>query len=320
VDLRQLQALTAIADTGSFSAAAAKLHTVQSNVSSHVAHLERELGAQLVDRHSGELTEEGQAVLERARRIADELDAIVADLSSMREEVVGTVRLGVIGTTARWLTPLLLEALAGAHPKLRLVVGEGTSAMLEPQVASGSLEVAVVNLPQPLPELAETPLFDEDLILVVPPEHPLSDRSEVDLSDLDGLELLLPATGTTYRQELDEAAARAGVSLVARAEIDGLRLIASLTARGLGPSILPATTAAEGLDGFARIAVSSLPRRRVGVVLRRRGRPSAAARATLEVLADVVERRVGKQYGIHPPGTRRSGGDRAAGAGRSGDS
>ena len=301
MDLRQLQALVAIADTGSFSAAAGKLHTVQSNVSSHVAHLERELGAQLVDRQSGGLTEEGLAVVDRARRVGDELEAIVADLASMRADVVGTVRLGVIGTTARWLTPPLLEALAGAHPQVRVVVGEGTSAMLEPQVASGALEIAVVNLPQPLPELTEIPLFDEDLLLVVPPGHSLSERSEVDMSDLDGLELLLPAAGTTYRQELDEAAARAGVQLVGRAEIDGLRLTASLTARGFGPSILPATTAAEGLDGFIRIAVSGLPRRRVGAVVRRRGRPSAAARASLEVLVDLVERRTGRQYGIHPP-------------------
>ncbi len=302
MDLRQLQALTAIADTGSFSAAAASLHTVQSNVSSHIARLERELGAQLVDRQAGQLTEEGQAVAERARRVADELDAIVADLAALRAEVVGTVRLGVIGTTARWLTPLLLEALAGAHPQVHLVVGEGTSTMLEPQVATGAHEIAVVNLPQAFPDLTATALFDEDLILVVPPDHALADRSRVDLGDLDGLELLLPASGTTYRQELDEAAREAGVALVPRAELDGVRLMASLTARGFGPSILPATTAAEGLDGFVRITVGGLPRRRVGAVVRRRARLSAPARAVLDILREVVERRADEQYGIHPAG------------------
>lgn len=73
MDFRQLQALIAIADHGSFSAAAASLQTVQSNVSSHVARLERELGVQLVDRQGGRLTEEGQAVVERGRRVAAEL-------------------------------------------------------------------------------------------------------------------------------------------------------------------------------------------------------------------------------------------------------
>jgi DNA-binding transcriptional LysR family regulator len=301
MDLRQLQALTAIADHGSFSAAAAALHTVQSNVSSHVARLEKELGAPLVDRHAGQLTEEGQAVVERARRISGELDAIVADIAALRHEVAGTVRIGVIGTTARWLTPLLLERLAAVHPKVHLVVGEGTSTTLEPRVAGGALDIAVVNLPQASPDLIETPLFDEDLILVVAPDHDLADRAEVALGDLDGFELLLPASGSTYRQELDAAAREAGVTLVARAELDGLRLMASLTARGLGPSILPATTAAEGLDGFRRITVGGLPRRHVGAVIRRRGRPSAPARALMEILETVVNERIDTQYGIHAP-------------------
>jgi DNA-binding transcriptional LysR family regulator len=301
MDLRQLQALTAIADHGSFSAAAVALHTVQSNVSSHVARLEKELGVPLVDRHAGQLTEEGQAVVERARRIAGELEAVVADVAALRHEVIGNARVGIIGTTARWLTPQLLERLGDLHPKVRLVVGEGTSSTLEPQLLSGAIDVAVVNLPQTSPDLVASPLFDEDLILVVPPDHPLADRTHVDLADLDGLQLLLPATGSTFRQELDVAATVAGVNLVPRAELDGLRLMASLTARGLGPCILPATTAAEGLDGFVRIGVGGLPRRHVGAVVRRRGRPSAPGRALLEVLKTVIGEQLGRQYGIHPP-------------------
>jgi DNA-binding transcriptional LysR family regulator len=301
MDLRQLQALVAIDDTGSFSAAAGALHTVQSNVSSHVARLERELGAQLVDRQAGALTEEGRAVVERARRIATELAAITADVAALRDEVSGTVRVGVISTTARWLTPLLLEALASSHPKVRPVVVEGTTSTLEPQLTAGAFDVAVVNLPVSLSDLVATPLFDEDLTLVAPADHPLAARRRVELSDLDGQPLLLPAPGTTFRHELDEAARAAGVTLVPRAELDGLRLMASLTARGFGPSILPATTAAEGLDGFARVAVGGLPRRRVGAVIRRRGRPSAPARALLEVLASVVEHHVDVQWGIHAP-------------------
>ena len=301
MDLRQLQALVAIADHGSFSAAATALHTVQSNVSSHVARLERELGAQLVDRTAGALTEEGQAVVDRARRIQAELEAAVADVASMRSEVSGTVRVGIIGTTARWLTGLLLEALARAHPQVRLVVGEGTSSTLEPQLAAGALDVAVVNLPQAHPDLDARPLFDEDLVLVVAPGHPLARRAEVAMVDLAGVELLLPPAGTAYREDLDLAAAAAGVTLASRAELDGLRLMASLTARGLGPSILPATTAAEGLDGFARVGVAGLPRRRVGAVVRRRGRPSAPARALLDVLDQVVGQQLGVQYGLHAP-------------------
>ena len=105
MDFRQLAALAAIADHGSFSAAAKALFTVQSNVSAHVARLERELGVTLVDRSRGCLTEEGEVVVARARAVQNELDAIYADLASRGKEVAGDARLGVIGTTARWLVP-----------------------------------------------------------------------------------------------------------------------------------------------------------------------------------------------------------------------
>jgi DNA-binding transcriptional LysR family regulator len=299
MDLRQLQALVAIADHGSFSAAAAALHTVQSNVSSHIARLERELGVQLVDRHGSRLTEEGQAVLERARRVSAELEAAVADVAALRHEVTGTARIGMIGTTARWLAPLLLDRMAAAHPKVRLVVGDGTSATLEPHLAAGSLDAAVVNLPQSNPELVERPLFDEDLVLVVPSGHSFASKGPVALAELDGFELLLPAPGTIFRAEIDGACRAAGITLVPRAEVDGVRLIASLTLVGYGPAILPATGVAEGLPGFTRVAVTGLPRRTVGLVLRRRGRPSAPARAMLEILDGVVNANLDPRRGLH---------------------
>ena len=84
MDLRQLNHLIAVAEHQSFSAAARALHTVQSNVSTHVAKLEKELGAALIDRHTMQPTAEGRAVLERARRIRTELQAINDDIVSMR--------------------------------------------------------------------------------------------------------------------------------------------------------------------------------------------------------------------------------------------
>ena len=82
MDVRQLQALVAVAEHGTFSGAAKALHTVQSNISAHVARLERELGVKLVDRHSGRLTAEGTAVVARARRVQSELDSIRADVAA----------------------------------------------------------------------------------------------------------------------------------------------------------------------------------------------------------------------------------------------
>lgn len=300
MDLRQLAAVVAVAEHGSFSAAADALHTVQSNVSTHVARLERELGAVLIDRSAGRLTEEGEAVVARARRIRAELDAIVADVAALHHEVVGTVRLGAIGTTARWLVPALLAEVGSRHPKVRMFVIEATTTTLEPQLASGALDLAIVNLPIPAPDIAAEPLFDEDLLLVVPSEHPLAGKERVAMSDLDGLELLLPAPGTSFRTEIDTACATAGVSVRPRAELDGVRLMASLTMEGHGPAILPATAIPLWLAGNWRaLPVDGLPRRCVGLALRRRGLPAAPARALIDVIRDVVSADADTQPGLH---------------------
>ena len=147
MELRHLQALAAISDHRTFSAAAEHLGTVQSNISAHVARLERELGAPMIDRSDGRLTEEGMVVLARARRILAELDALVSDVAACKDEVSGTVRVGMIATTAPWLVPRLMEAVRHRHPKLRLVVVEGTTTGLEPQLASEQLDLALLNLP-----------------------------------------------------------------------------------------------------------------------------------------------------------------------------
>src|SRR5262249_55760982 len=155
---RQLSALVAVADHRSFSAAARALYTVQSNVSAHIAHLERELGVQLVDRSKGRLTPEGEVVVARARRIQRELEALTADVTSMGEEVAGEAHLGLIGTAARWLTPQLLPAVHEAHPKVHLVILEASTTSLIPQLVAGQLDLAIVNLPISDPDVDTTPL------------------------------------------------------------------------------------------------------------------------------------------------------------------
>jgi LysR family hydrogen peroxide-inducible transcriptional activator len=301
MDLKHLQALLGIADTGSFSAAAASIGTVQSNVSAHVARLERELDVQLVDRASGRLTDEGEVVVARTRQMMNELEAMVADVTALRQEVVGTVRLGMIGTTGRWLVPQLFDLLRVRHPHIHLNVAEGSSVQLEQQLASGQLDLAVVTFPLSGDEIMAAQLFDEDLVLVLPPGHPLGSEARVDLERVSELELLLPAPGTALRSEIDSATGPARITLRPTMELDGVRLIASLAFDGYGPAILPATAVPGHLRGrFPVLPVDGLPRRRVGVAQRRRGLPSAPARAVIDVLGLVVRDTLSMPEGIHP--------------------
>ena len=300
MDLRQLAALVAIDEAGTFSAAADRLHTVQSNVSTHVARLERELGAVLVDRAAGRLTEEGKAVVARARRIHAELDALVSDVASMRNEVAGHVGMGVIGTTGRWLLPPLLATMSARHPRIGMAILEGNTTSLLPQLRTGTLDLAVVNLPVDDAEIAWDPLFEEDLMVLAALDHPLAQLEHVGLPELADHQLLLPPPGRSIRVELDRAAASAGVALAAKAELDGLRLIASLALEGFAPAVLPATAVPGWLQGGWRlIPIHGVGRRQVSVARRRAGLPSTAARALREVVADVVAAQAGSQVGVH---------------------
>src|SRR5210317_1973643 len=168
MDLRQLSALVAIADHGSFSAAARALFTVQSNVSGHIGKLERELGVTLIDRSAGRLTDEGERVLERARRILNELDDIASDIASLDSEVSGEARVGMIGTAAEWLAPGVMEEMSRRHPLVHTVLSEGSTSALVPNVLTSLLNAAVIHLPIDEPDLSAETLFSEELLLRVP--------------------------------------------------------------------------------------------------------------------------------------------------------
>ncbi|MGH2685356.1 MAG: LysR family transcriptional regulator substrate-binding protein, partial [Actinomycetota bacterium] len=138
------------------------------------------------------------------------------------------------------------------------------------------------------------------LLVVAPEGHPLAERDEVSLVDLAEHELLLGPPGTALRNELDAEAAAAGVTLRPQAELDGIRLIASLTFEGFGASILPATAVPGWLQGrWRRVTVPELTPRTVGLGRRRRGLPSTPARALADVLRWVVDEQGRRQPGLH---------------------
>ena len=298
MDLRQLNHLLAVTDHHSFSAAARVLHTVQSNVSTHVAKLEKELGVTLIDRATMQPTPEGMAVIERARRIATEMQSISDDITSMHDEVAGSVRIGCIGTTARWIATPLLRRMKETAPGLHPILVDATTASLTPRVSTGDLDLAVVNTPVVDAGLVTEPLFDEERIVVAPNDHPLAEHDTVSITDLTDHEIMLTPVGTTFRDAVDEELARSGLRLRAAAEIDGLRLLTSLAYQGYAPALLPASAASGYSDEiWTIIRVDGLARRSVGLTRSARTTPSTPARAAREVLLKVI-----REIGPHQPG------------------
>lgn len=304
MEIRQLEALIGIADSGSFSRAAETLGTVQSNISNRIARLEAELGTELVNRATGVLTESGEIVAERARRVLGELRAIASDVSELDAEIHGQVVLGMIGTAGRWVVPLLLEAQRATYPHIALRIIEGSNSVIEPQLVKGQLDLAVLAWPILAHELSEVDLFSEDLVLIVDRSHPLAAMSEpLSFATLSRYEILLPLQGTPIRREIDEASRTVDVELRPLIELDGLRTIASLTFDGHGPSILPATMLSRHLrDKFVARHIDRIAKRRVVLATRRFGFPAAPVRAIHALLVDIVTHASHVPDGVYLPG------------------
>ena len=304
MEIRQLEALVGIAEHGTFSSAAEALGTVQSNISNRIARLEAELGSELIDRASGALTESGTVVVERARRILSEVGAIAADVSELTADIRGRVSVGMIGTAGRWIVPLLLEAQRQSFPHISLRITEGTNSVIEPQLISGVLDIAVLAWPVEPPELSEIDLDSEDLLLICESTHPLAQRSSITFNDIEPYEVLLPFPGTPIRREIDEAAHAQGVELRPLIELDGLRTIASLTFDGHGPSILPSTMLSKHLrPKFCAVPIEGIALRRVCLVRRRFGFPAAPVRAIHALLMQVVREARSVPEGVVVPAT-----------------
>ncbi len=239
----------------------------------------------------------------RARRVLAEIDALVADVAACKDEVAGTVRVGMIGTTARWLVPRLIDAARLRHPKLRLVVVEGNTTGLEPQLAAGQLDLAILNLPVPGRDLVARPLFEEDLMLACPRGTRWPRRAERSPSRTSrNSSCSSPCRGPRSATSSTRRSGPSASPFCPPPRSTGCALIASLAFEGYGPAVLPATAIPSVLRHQVHpLPVEGLPRRRVGVAQRSRGLPSAPTRALLELLTLAVEKPDGRPQGLHVP-------------------
>jgi LysR family hydrogen peroxide-inducible transcriptional activator len=292
MELRHLDTLLAIADEGSFTAAADSLSTVQSNVSEQVRQLEGELGAQLLirNRRGAQPTECGDVVLEHARRIRRELESMRAHLSTVQGLEVGDASLGIVGTASRWVVPPLVAELRQRAPGVRLRIVEAASERLIADAAAGELAYAVVTEPVSHPRLHSETLLEEEIVAVVPADLPLPPRP-LTFAELAQHGLVLPPLENPLRQEVEQAARRAGLELKIRVEVEGIRLVADLVSAGAGASVLPETAVPPELVNVVAMPLADMPPRRLALVTGRDTNPSLADLALRECLLRVVAER-----------------------------
>jgi DNA-binding transcriptional LysR family regulator len=292
VDIRHLEALLAVAEEGSFTAAADRLHTVQSNVSEHVRQLEAELGVQLLvrGRRGTAPTEFGVRVIDRARAVRSELDALHKDVSMLQGLETGHATLGVVGTVSRSLVPVVVSEMRRVAPGLSLRLTEGASERLAAEVAERELASAVVTEPVNDPRLHVEHLRDEELVALVPIASSLSGPGPVSLKVIAREPMILPPASNPLRDEIETAARAERVELRVPIEVEGVRLIADLVAAGAGVSILPETAVPDDHNKMRSMRIARMPPRRLAIVTARGVQLSLADQAVHDAVRRLVRR------------------------------
>ncbi|WP_040792435.1 LysR family transcriptional regulator [Nocardia paucivorans] len=281
MEIHQLRYLAAVVDEGSFTDAAARLHVSQSGVSTQIAKLERELGHRLLHRSGRRvrLTPVGEAVLPLARAALESLGAIAHTAVEFAEAVRGSVRLGMIMGCS---LPGFLDAIAETartHPGVTVGLTEDHSSVLQAQVLSRSLDLALIGFAEaPAQGLDVTVVGDEPLVVVVPHGHRL-DRASLLLSDLREETVLCLPRGTGIRTAYERSCLRSGVEPRVTLEANSPETLLGLVHRGAGVAVL--THSAGTTPGVRAVPLVDAPVRACLGVVRRPDQRSPAVRLLL---------------------------------------
>jgi DNA-binding transcriptional LysR family regulator len=294
LDVRRMQLLRAVAEHGSFSAAAAALHLTQPAVSRQIAKLEREAGLRLLERSPRglRLTDAGRVLVDRAEAIASHLVAAEGELEAVGRLEGGRLRVAAFGTAGATIVVDALRGFRARHPRVAVSFAESKSTASVDALRRGECDLALTFRPAggALPQddlLEHVHLLTDRMFAALPLDHPLAAQRSVRLADLhaDGwIHGSQPGARLIY-----DACVAAGFEPRIVAETDHAPIVHGLVAAGVGVTLVPGIS----LGGVTRdVAVRPLappePRREIDAVVRAgRLRPPAVA-AMLDVLAEIA--------------------------------
>jgi DNA-binding transcriptional LysR family regulator len=266
MDLRQLEIIRAIADTGSFTAAGERLRVSQSAISRQILLLEEELGEPVFHRIGRRIriTPAGESLLQLSHRVFQDLEDTVAGISDRQESLKGTMRLVGGMTVCLYVFPALLAEVRRTHPSLDLKVTVGSADRSVGLLRSGGADLGLVTLPVEATDLVSVPVLQEELLLVTYPAHPLAKKRHIRPVDLDKQPFILFEAGSVTRRLVDEFFTRERIEPDVVMETENVEIIKAMVRFGLGISIIPWQAAAADVAAEAlfcrRIAGHALHR------------------------------------------------------------
>ena len=242
MEIRQLRAFVAIAESGTFTAGALRVHVTQAAISMQIRQLETEIGAKVFVRAPRHviLTEAGEQLLRRARHILREHDAALDEIAELAGAERGRLRIG--SASAMVLTeklPTILKELRKQHPAAEIAVTSGTSEVLVDQILAGEVDVAFVSLPVDERGIKTERLSEDQLVAIASPRHKLAKQRTISAFTLAGERLILGERGGNTRRLIDQFFAQAGVTLRVAMELSRQQAIKRMVEEDMGVGIVP---------------------------------------------------------------------------------
>jgi DNA-binding transcriptional LysR family regulator len=295
MEIRQLRYLIALDEERSFTRAAAREHVAQPALSQQIRRLEEEAGLALAQRNtrSVSMTEAGEMLVARARRIFAELDSARAELDALRGVHTGHVSVGAMHTMGPIDITMPLAIFHQRHPEVELTVREQSSEELAEMLRDDELDLAFLSVTERIEshELELHQLVDEELVVVLPPAHRLANQGEVRMRELKNEEFISYREGARLRELLVTAAKEAGFEPKIKLESNESRRIRRLVSRSMGVAILPRS---DALLPGAEVAVAKLSKpalaRDITLAWRAGRRHPPAARAFLQLALESFSR------------------------------
>lgn len=287
MDLAQLEVFLAVAREGRFSRAAEKLYRTQSAVSQTIHKLEGEVGESLFDRSSREglLTDAGRVLREYAEKLINLRTDAQEALVELRELQKGKLVIAANEFTALYLLPLLAE-FRRLHPMIQITVQRVLGSRIPDDVLRHSAEFGVLTYDPQESQLRSIVVYQDELIFVVPPRHPLASASQVSIRQLGAETFVAHIVPSPYREKVIQAFRRHKTPLHMDIELPTLQAIKSFVAMGNGVALLPEISVESEIarGELVRIPVRELRlHRKLRLVFRKGGGLSHAARAFLKV-------------------------------------
>lgn len=253
MEIRQLKAFLAIAEAKTFTAGARRVNVTQAAISMQIRQLEEEVGLQLFTRTPRRviLTEAGEYLLERARKILREHDSALAEIAEVAGAEYGRLRIGTAsGTFAMQQLPGIMQGLKAKFPNSELTVASGTSDRLVDRMMHGELDTAFVSLPVENANITTESIFSDEIVAIAHPDHPLTKEKYISAATLAHENLILGERGGNTRRMIDEFFAAANVKPNVTMELTRQEAINLMVEANLGVGMAGAKSVAREIrDG-----------------------------------------------------------------------